>query len=186
MVGVQHRKLNAAFAKAKAAHDDQFADSAAKFDAAVGAKAVNWSDNVGTTLSATGYRLSGVRGPASILARLGGGDMTFQRDTAVAPTGVIDPTVPSVGQVPYIDPRIKAGFKAFVDAKVIQYTVALLRGDVADATEINAILDRGIAGFLTDTGSVPPTSFLHFSTGTGLSITMHLENGDLTTLPVLP
>jgi hypothetical protein len=180
--GAQLRKLDRAFTKAKAAHDDMFADSAAKFDLAVAAKAQNWTQNVAPTLGLTGDRLFGARGPTTVHIRLASGDFTFTRDGGPSPTGVIDPTALDTPQIPYLHSTTRSSFRAAMEGKLIQYGTFLLIGELgsSDLDAINGVLDRILKGYVQDSTSVPASNFMHFELADVLQLHTHLDNADAT------
>jgi hypothetical protein len=181
--GVQLKKLNLAYLKAQAAHDDQFASGAAKFTEAVTAKKANWTNNVGQTLGMTGDRLLGVRGPASQHVRVATGDLTYLRDAASPASGTFDPTTLDTPQVPYIKPFLRGQFKAAFEGLIIQVGVFLLRGDITEVDTINATLDDLLGGFLFTGTPEPPTQFIHFELGSPIVLHTHLDNDDIEPTP---
>jgi hypothetical protein len=177
---LQRKKLNSSFTKAKAAHDDQFDGGGTKFILAVNTKKANWTANVANTLGLTGDRLLGVRGPASQHVRAASGDSTFLRDVSSGYTGIIDPTAETVEEVPYIDPRLRGAFKAAFEGILIQAGVFLLAGVIDDVTALNVTLDRLLKGFLYEGTTEPPTAFINFAIGGGITLHTHLDNDGVT------
>ncbi len=176
IIGLQLKKLNASFDKAKAAHDAQFDAGAALFQAAVTGKRANWTNNVAPTLGLTGDRLLGTRGPASQHVRAAAGDLTYLRDNPSGWTGENDPPSLTPAQIPYIKKFARAAFKAAFEGLLIQTGVFLLTQVITDVTPVNLILDDILTGFIATGGAAPPTSFIHFEGGTPFVLHTHLDN----------
>lgn len=169
--GQQYAKLAAAHANAVAAHDAQFADDAALFKAAVEAKKDNWSRGVGPTLSITGNRHGGRRGPGVLAVLVLTNDPTFQRDLGPGDI-LVGSTNPDP---PFVNPTIRQQFKAALMGILTQGGVFVLKG-VMTVDAINARLDTLLTGFLDTTYVAPPDSFVHFeSVETGFVLHTHVE-----------
>jgi hypothetical protein len=181
IIGLQRKKLDAAFTKAKTAYDKVFANGAAEFTTAVGDKATNWTQNAANSLGMTGDRLVGVRGPASQHVRAAAGDSTFLRDVQGTPyTGVLDPTtIDPNPQVPYIIGYLRQAFKAAFEGLLIQYGVLLMQQVVTDPLTMNLSLDTLLKGFMLETENLPPASFIRFEVGNGIALHTHLDNNDV-------
>lgn len=158
IVGIQLKKLDKAFTKAKANHDDQFANAGSKYISEVNAKAGNWTANMPETLALSGDRFEGKRGPASIHVRLLSSDQTGLRDVGGATnfSGVIDPLTQVTPEHRYIKPGLSNIFRAALEGLILQTGVFILRGDVTDPTDANTLLTALFTSFLLPdyTGSI--------------------------------
>src|SRR5262249_12238005 len=167
ILGLQLKKLDNAFEKAKANHDAEFANSEANYIAAVNAKAGNWSAKMPLTLALTGSRRGGLRGPASAHARGLSGDVTVQRDVGGATiiTGTLDPRDQVTPEFPYIQLGLQNFFRGAIEGLLTQTGVLILHGDITDPTDANtrltailtSYLHSGYSGTITYTIGAPST-----------------------------
>ncbi len=181
ITGLQQKKLQKAFSKAKASFDAMFANNGAEFVTRVQNKAGHYSANIPNTLALTGARTLGKRGPASIHVRGVASDETLLRDLGggTTVTGTIDPLLQDTPEFRYVRPALTGMMKAAFEGKITQIGVFILQGFITDPGDYNDLLTTILKTYLRDAYQSSATMAFTVDGG-GFTLHTHIDGTDPT------